>query len=58
MEQPTGARWRTRFACVNAETGNTTIEGTVERVLSDRRVIELRTSSGALTTVYLPQRFS
>ena len=34
---------------------NTTIEGTVERVLSDRRVIELRTASGALTTVYVPQ---
>jgi hypothetical protein len=34
---------------------NTTIEGAVERVLSDRRVIELRTSSGALTSVYLPQ---
>ena len=33
----------------------TTIEGTVERVLSDRRIIELRTSSGALTSVYLPQ---
>jgi hypothetical protein len=35
--------------------GNTTIEGTVEQVLSDRGVIELRTSSGTLTTVYLPQ---
>lgn len=34
---------------------NTTIDGTVERVLSDRRVIELRTASGALTRVYLPQ---
>ena len=34
---------------------NTTIEGTVERVLSDRRVIELRTASGALTRVYVPQ---
>jgi hypothetical protein len=34
---------------------NTTIEGTVERVISDRRVIELRTPSGALTSVYLPQ---
>jgi hypothetical protein len=34
---------------------NTTIEGAVERVLSDRRVIELRTSSGALASVYLPQ---
>lgn len=34
---------------------NATIEGTVERVLSDRRVIELRTASGALTTVYVPQ---
>ena len=33
---------------------NTTIEGTVERVLSDRRVIELRTASGALTSVYVP----
>jgi Domain of unknown function (DUF5666) len=33
----------------------TTIEGTVERVLSDRRIIELRTSSGALISVYLPQ---
>jgi hypothetical protein len=35
--------------------GNTTIEGTIEQVLSDRGVIELRTSSGRLTTVYLPQ---
>jgi hypothetical protein len=34
---------------------NTTIEGTVERVLSDRRVIELRTLAGALTSIYLPQ---
>ena len=34
---------------------NATIEGTVERVLSDRRVIELRTASGALTSVYVPQ---
>jgi len=34
---------------------NTTIEGTVEQVLSDRGVIELRTPSGALTTVYFPQ---
>ena len=34
---------------------NTTIEGTVERVLSDRRVIELRTAAGALTNVYVPQ---
>ena len=33
---------------------NTTIEGTVERVLSDRRVIELRTASGDLTSVYVP----
>jgi hypothetical protein len=35
--------------------GNTTIEGTIEQVLSERGVIELRTSSGRLTTVYLPQ---
>jgi hypothetical protein len=35
--------------------GNRTIEGTVERVLSDRGVLELRTASGSLTTVYLPQ---
>ena len=34
---------------------NTLIEGTVERVISDRDVIELRTPSGALTSVYLPQ---
>jgi hypothetical protein len=34
---------------------NTTIEGTVEQVLSDRRVVELRTPTGALTSVYLPQ---
>ena len=34
---------------------NTTIEGMVERVFSDRRVIELRTASGALTRVYVPQ---
>lgn len=33
---------------------NTTIEGTVERVLSERRLIELRTASGALTSVYVP----
>jgi hypothetical protein len=31
------------------------VEGTIERVLSDRRIIELRTSSGALTSVYSPQ---
>ncbi len=36
---------------------NATIEGTVERVLSNRRVIELRTASGALTSVYVPQDF-
>jgi hypothetical protein len=35
--------------------GNRTIEGTVERVLSDRGVLELRTTSGSLTTVYLPK---
>lgn len=35
--------------------GISTIEGTVEQVLSDRGVIELRISSGTLTTVYLPQ---
>ena len=34
---------------------STAIEGIVERVLSDRRVIELRTPTGALTSVYLPQ---
>jgi hypothetical protein len=34
---------------------NTTIEGTVEQVLRDRAVIELRTAVGALTTVYLPR---
>lgn len=34
---------------------NATIEGTVERVLSHRRVIELRTASGVLTSVYVPQ---
>jgi hypothetical protein len=33
----------------------TTIAGRVERVLIDRRVIELRTASGALTRVYVPQ---
>lgn len=37
------------------EIRNMTIEGTVEQVLSDRDVIELRTPSGALITVYLPQ---
>jgi len=37
------------------QAGNTTIYGMVERVLSDRNVIELRTSAGALITVYLPQ---
>jgi hypothetical protein len=37
------------------EVRNTILEGTVERVLKDRRVIELRNSSGVLTTVYLPQ---
>jgi hypothetical protein len=35
--------------------GDSIVEGTIERVLSDRRIIELRTSSGALTSVYLPQ---
>jgi len=34
--------------------GHTVVEGTVQQVLRDRRVIELRTPSGALTTVYLP----
>jgi len=37
---------------------NETIEGTVERVLSERGVIELRTASGEMTTVYLPQASS
>ena len=37
------------------QAGNTTIDGMVERVLSERNVIELRTSAGALITVYLPQ---
>lgn len=35
--------------------GIATVEGTVERVLSDRDAIEVRTASGELTTVYLPQ---
>lgn len=35
--------------------GDTTIEGTIEQVLRDRAVIELRTASGVLTTVYLPR---
>lgn len=35
--------------------GDSIVEGTIERVLSDRRIIELRTSSGTLTSVYLPQ---
>ncbi|HEU4637629.1 MAG TPA: hypothetical protein VFS84_02155, partial [Candidatus Binatia bacterium] len=35
--------------------GDAIVEGTVERVLSDRRIIELRTSSAASTSVYLPQ---
>lgn len=35
--------------------GNTTIEGTVEQVRRDRAMIELRTASGVLTTVYLPR---
>lgn len=35
--------------------GNSIIEGTIERVLSDRRIIELRTFSGALNSVYVPQ---
>jgi hypothetical protein len=35
--------------------GNSIIDGTIERVLSDRRIIELRTSSAGLTSVYLPQ---
>ena len=34
---------------------STTVEGSVERVIIDRRVIELRTSSGTLTSVYVPQ---
>jgi hypothetical protein len=37
------------------EVRNTILEGTVERVLSDRGMIELRNFSGVLTTVYLPQ---
>ena len=36
-------------------TGSRTIEGTVERVFSDRGMVELRTASGDLTAVYLPQ---
>jgi hypothetical protein len=35
--------------------GTSAIEGMVERVLSERKVIELRSSAGALITVYLPQ---
>jgi hypothetical protein len=34
---------------------DTTIEGIVEQVLSDRGAIELRTASGGLATVYLPR---
>jgi hypothetical protein len=34
---------------------NSTIEGTIEQVLSDRGVIELRALSGRLIRVYLPQ---
>jgi hypothetical protein len=37
------------------EIRNTILQGTVERVLKDRRVIELRNSSDVLITVYLPQ---
>jgi translation initiation factor IF-1 len=39
----------------SGNTGSKTIEGTVERVLSDRGVVEVRTASGDLTAVYLPQ---
>ena len=37
---------------------NSTIEGTIEQVLSDRGAIELRVSSGRLIRVYLPQSSS
>jgi hypothetical protein len=39
----------------SGQSRSTRIEGTVEQVLSDGRVIVLRTSSGRLTRVYLPQ---
>ena len=39
-------------------TGGRTIEGTIERVLDDRGVVELRTASGELTAVYLPPNAS
>jgi hypothetical protein len=37
------------------QVSTTTIDGMVERVISERNIIELRTSAGALITVYLPQ---
>ena len=42
----------------SGSTGNRTIEGTVERVLSERGIVELRTASGGLTVVYLPPNAS
>ena len=39
----------------SGQSRSTKIEGTIEQVLSDGRVIVLRTSSGRLTKVYLPQ---
>jgi len=37
------------------QVGTASLDGIVERVLSGRNLIELRTSAGALITVYLPQ---
>jgi hypothetical protein len=42
----------------SSSTGIRTLEGTVERVLRDRGVLELRTASGGLTAVYLPPNAS
>ncbi|MPZ76266.1 MAG: hypothetical protein GEU77_07050 [Deltaproteobacteria bacterium] len=60
LQETSGGRAVAEFIRVrdSGRARNVTIEGTVERVLSERGVIELRSASGGMTTVYLPQASS
>lgn len=45
---------RVESRAVAGATAVRTVEGTVERVMTDRRILELRTPSGDLLTIYVP----
>jgi hypothetical protein len=49
---------RVASGAASASTGIRTVEGTVERVLPERGVLELRVLNGDLLTIYVPQSAS